>query len=98
MRSASQTSWPAAATETAATRTSRRSRSTENLSRDSEVPRELAVVFEKRLLLRQRFRLHVAGAVGRARDDGVLAGRRAVPGVREVLPRVFAGRRLNRRG
>src|SRR5262249_6899066 len=64
-------------------------------SRNHYFPRELRVVLEERLLLRQRLGLDVAVPVRRARNDGVLAGRRARPGVREVLPRVLAGRRLD---
>src|SRR5215467_15921098 len=58
----------------------------------------LRVVFEKRLLLSKLLRLDVAILVRRARNNRVLAWRRARPREREHLPRELAGRRHNRRG
>src|SRR5258705_1679312 len=60
-------------------------------STDPDFARELAVVFEERLLPLQVFGggLHVTLFVGHTRHDGMFPMRGALPGVGEQLPRVL---------
>ena len=56
------------------------------------------VLSSRNVLVYQLLRLFIAVAVGCARDNGVLARRRALPRVAEQLPREPAGRRRERGG
>src|SRR5678815_5934758 len=61
-------------------------------SRDHHLARMLRVVFEESFLVFQRFcsGLHSASGVGHARDERVLAWRRAIPCIGQQLPGVLA--------